>query len=70
MTTKNTKFEPYEVDLSYPKTSLAIQSSIFPEREYNFNELAQLHASYQTPLERIQSQERAIFKSNTLIQIK
>lgn len=70
MTTKNTIFEPYTVDLSYPKEKLAVQSSVFPDREYNFNELAQLHAGYQTPLERIQSQERAVFKSNTLTQVK
>lgn len=64
-------FEPIDVDLSWPKQKLQIQSSVYPDREYSFNELATLHAesSKQTNLERIQNTMKP-FKSKTLIALK
>lgn len=64
-------FEPIDVDLSWPKQKLQIQSSVYPDREYSFNELAALHAegSKQSNLERIQNAMKP-FKSKTLIALK
>ncbi len=64
-------FEPIDVDLSWPKQKLQIQSSVYPDKEYSFNELATLHAegSKQTNLERIQNTLKP-FKTNTLIALK
>lgn len=64
---KNLKFEPIDVDLSWPKEKLLIQSSVYPEREYSFNELATLHAEGggQTNLERIENSLKP-FKANLL----
>lgn len=64
-------FEPIDVDLSWPKQKPQIQSSVYPDREYSFNELATLHAegSKQTNLERIQNTMKS-FKSKTLIALK
>lgn len=64
-------FEPIDVDLSWPKQKLQIQSSVYPDKEYSFNELATLHAegSKQTNLERIQNTMKPI-KFNTLIALK
>ena len=64
-------FEPIDVDLSWPKQKPQIQSSVYPDREYSFNELATLHAegSKQTNLERIQNTTKPT-KFNTLIALK
>lgn len=64
-------FEPIDVDLSWPKQKLQIQSSVYPDKEYSFNELATLHAegSKQTNLERIQNTMKPT-KFNTLIALK
>ena len=68
---KNLKFEPIDVDLSWPKERLLIQSSVYPEREYSFNELATLHAEggKQTNLERIENSLKP-FKANLLTILK
>ena len=68
---KNLNFEPIDVDLSWPKQKLLIQSSVYPDREYTFNELATLHAegSKQTNLERIENCLKP-FKANLLTLLK
>jgi len=68
---KNLNFEPIDVDLSWPKEKLLIQSSVYPEKEYNFNELATLHAEggKQTNLERIENSLKP-FKANLLTILK
>jgi predicted DNA-binding protein YlxM (UPF0122 family) len=64
-------FEPIDVDLSWPKQKPQIQSSVYPDREYSFNEIAETIAigSKQTNLERIQNTMKP-FKTNTLIALK
>lgn len=64
-------FEPIDVDLSWPKQKLQIQSSVYPDREYSFNEIAETIAngSKQSNLERIQNAMKP-FKSKTLIALK
>ena len=64
-------FEPIDVDLSWPKQKLQIQSSVYPDKEYSFNELAEhiARGSKQTNLERIQNTMKP-FKSKTLIALK
>ena len=61
-------FESINVDLSWPKQKLQIQSSVYLDKEYSFSELATLHAegSKQTNLERIQNTMKPT-KLNTLI---
>ncbi len=68
---KNLNFEPIDVDLSWPKERPLIQSSVYPEREYSFNELATLHAEggKQTNLERIENSLKP-FKANLLTILK
>jgi hypothetical protein len=71
MMKQNLNFEPIDVDLSWPKQKLQIQSSVYPDREYSFNELAAIHSagSKQTNLERIQNTMKPI-KYNTLIALR
>lgn len=68
---KNLNFEPIDVDLSWPKEKLLIQSSVYPDKEYSFNELATLHAEggKQTNLERIENSLKP-FKANLLTILK
>jgi len=68
---KNLNFEPINVDLSWPKEKLLIQSSVYPKREYSFNELATIHAEggRQTNLERIENSLKP-FKANLLTILK
>ena len=71
MMKQSLNFKPIDVDLSWPKQNLQIESSVYPDREYSFNELATLHAEggKQTNLERMQNSSKP-FKVNLLTALR